>query len=53
MQYNSDKKYCNFEIAFITGKQKAILKITINMRLSFVGWQLVSSHLALTKKCKK
>ena len=53
MPYNSNKKCCNFEIVLITGKQKDFLKITINMRRSFVGRQLVSSHLALNKKFKK
>ena len=46
MLYNSNKKCCNFEIVLITGEQKDFFKITINMRRSFIGWQLVSSHLA-------
>ena len=53
MLYNSNKKCSNFEIVFITGKQKDFLKITINMRRSFIGRQLVSSHPALNKKYKK
>ena len=53
MLYNSHKKCCNFEIVLITGEQKDFLKITINMRRSFIGTQLVSSHLALNKKSKK
>ena len=53
MLYNSNKKCCNFEIVLITGKQKNFLKITINMRRSFIDWQLVSTHLAINKKYKK
>ena len=52
MLYNSNKKCSNFEIVLITGEQKNFLKITINMRRSFIGWQLVSSHVALNKKSK-
>ena len=47
------QKKCNFEIVLFTGKQKDFLKITINMRRSFIDWQLVSSYLALNKKSKK
>ena len=50
---DSNKKCCNFEIVLITGKQKDFLKITFNLRRSLIGWQLVSSHLALNKKSKK
>ena len=53
MLYNSNKNCCNFEIVLITGEQKDFFKITINMRRSFIGRQLVSSHLALNKKSKK
>ena len=53
MLYSSNKKCCNFEIVLITGKQKKFLEVTIYMRGSFIGWQLVSSHLALNKKRKK
>ena len=53
MLYNSNKKCCNYEIVLIAGEQKDFLKITINMRRLFIGWQLVSSHLALNKKSKK
>ena len=53
MLYNSNKKCCNFEVVLITGEQKDFLKIIINMRRSFIDWQLVSSHPALNKKSKK
>ena len=53
MLYNSNKKCCNFEIVLITGKEKNFLEVTIHMRRSLIGSQLVSSHLALNKKSKK